>query len=86
MKSQCASEDAAICSVISTHAGWSQLDPTIFPDVLLSLCSVHPAAGFWLFSRKPVDPANTAIMRQEAARLGFDLSVLKKVQQEGCTF
>lgn len=25
-------------------------------------------------------------MRAEAARLGFDLSVLKKVQQEGCNY
>jgi hypothetical protein len=43
-------------------------------------------AGLWLFSRKPVDPANTAVMREQAKKLGFDLSVLKKVQQEGCSY
>jgi hypothetical protein len=43
-------------------------------------------AGLWLFSRKPVDPANTAVMREKAQQLGFDLSVLKKVQQEGCDY
>lgn len=42
--------------------------------------------GFWLFSRKPVDPEGTAIMKAEARRLGLDLSPLKKVQQEGCTY
>jgi hypothetical protein len=46
------------------------------------LCS----AGLWLFSRKPVDPANTAVMREQAKKLGFDLSVLKKVKQEGCSY
>jgi hypothetical protein len=43
-------------------------------------------AGLWLFSRKPVDPAATAVMREQAQKLGFDLSVLKKVQQDGCSY
>jgi len=42
--------------------------------------------GLWLFSRKPVDPANTAVMREEARKLGYDVAVLKKVQQQGCTY
>lgn len=42
--------------------------------------------GFWLFSRKPVDPENTKIMRAKAESLGFDLSVLKPVPQEGCKY
>lgn len=42
--------------------------------------------GLWLFSRKPVDPANTAKMRSVASSLGFDLSVLVDVVQEGCTY
>ncbi len=42
--------------------------------------------GFWLFSRKPVDPAATAEMRARAAQLGFDLSVLLDVQQQGCKY
>lgn len=33
-----------------------------------------------------MDPANTSIMREKAQQLGFDLSVLKKVQQEGCSY
>jgi hypothetical protein len=45
-----------------------------------------PCAGLWLFSRKPVDPTNTATMRTKAQQLGFDVSVLKKVQQQGCTY
>jgi hypothetical protein len=43
-------------------------------------------AGLWLFSRKPIDPANTAVMREQAKKLGFDLSVLKDVKQEDCTY
>lgn len=43
-------------------------------------------AGLWLFSRKPVDPTNTATMREQARKLGYDLSVLKKVEQQGCTY
>ena len=42
--------------------------------------------GLWLFARRPVDAAATAAMRAEAARLGFDLSVLLDVQQEGCRY
>lgn len=42
--------------------------------------------GFWLFSRKPVDPEATAVMRARAASLGFDLSVLLDVQQKGCKY
>lgn len=42
--------------------------------------------GLWLFSRKPVDPANTQIMRAKAESLGFDLSVLLPVAQEGCEY
>lgn len=45
-----------------------------------------PVAGLWLFSRSPVDPTNTAVMREAAQKLGYDLSVLKKVQQQGCTY
>lgn len=43
-------------------------------------------SGFWLFSRKPVDPEATAIMRTQAQKLGLDLSVLKNVTQEGCLY
>lgn len=42
--------------------------------------------GLWLFSRKPVDPAGTAIMRAKAQELGFDTSVLLNVEQEGCEY
>jgi len=42
--------------------------------------------GFWLFSRKPVDPENTALMRQKAADLGLDVSALLPVEQDGCTY
>lgn len=42
--------------------------------------------GLWLFSRKPVDPTNTEIMRNKAKELGFDLSVLVPVVQEGCEY
>ncbi|GMH44189.1 hypothetical protein BSKO_12123 [Bryopsis sp. KO-2023] len=42
--------------------------------------------GFWLFSRKPVDPESTAIMRQKAEEMGFDTSVLLNVEQEGCKY
>ena len=44
------------------------------------------ADGFWLFSRKPVDPENTAIMRQAAENLGLDVSALMPVEQEGCLY
>lgn len=43
-------------------------------------------AGLWLFSRKPVDPEKTTLMRDQAKKLGYDLSVLKKVEQQGCTY
>ncbi|KAI8472609.1 MAG: hypothetical protein J3K34DRAFT_413662 [Monoraphidium minutum] len=43
-------------------------------------------SGLWLFSRKPVDPEATQIMRDKAAALGFDVSVLKPVAQAGCTY
>ncbi|CAD7699706.1 unnamed protein product [Ostreobium quekettii] len=43
-------------------------------------------AGFWLFSRKPVDPESTEAMRKVAKEKGFDLSVLRKVEQEGCKY
>jgi hypothetical protein len=43
-------------------------------------------AGLWLFSRKPVDPEKTTLMREQAKKLGYDLSVLKKVEQQGCTY
>lgn len=42
--------------------------------------------GLWLFSRTPVDPASTAIMRTKAQDLGFDITVLKPVEQEGCLY
>lgn len=51
-----------------------------------AVCCCCMLAGLWLFSRKPIDPTNTAIMRDQAKKLGFDLSVLKKVKQEGCTY
>jgi len=43
-------------------------------------------AGFWLFARKPVDPESTEKMREVAKDIGFDLSVLEKVEQEGCKY
>lgn len=42
--------------------------------------------GFWLFSRTPVDPEATAIMEQEATRLGLDTSDLIQVQHQGCQY
>lgn len=42
--------------------------------------------GFWLFSRKPVDPENTAKMLQVAEGLGLDTSKLLDVPQEGCLY
>eukprot|EP00210_Caulerpa_lentillifera_P006188 g5912.t1 len=42
--------------------------------------------GLWLFSRTRVDPKGTAMMREIAQDLGFDLSVLRKVQQKGCSY
>eukprot|EP00210_Caulerpa_lentillifera_P007242 g6929.t1 len=42
--------------------------------------------GLWLFSRKQIDPENTAAMRTIAEELGFDISVLRKVEQEGCLY
>lgn len=43
-------------------------------------------AGFWLFSRKPVDPAATKIMEAKAKELGLDTSVLLPVEQKGCKY
>lgn len=43
-------------------------------------------AGFWLFARKPVDPESTKVMRKVAEEKGFDLSVVRKVEQEGCKY
>lgn len=43
-------------------------------------------SGFWLFSRQPVDPESTAIMRRKAEEMGLDLSVLVPVKQEGCEY
>jgi lipocalin len=42
--------------------------------------------GFWLFSRRPVDPENTEVMLSKASQLGLDLSVLRDVQQMGCLY
>lgn len=42
--------------------------------------------GFWLFSRKQVDPEGTAIMEAKAEELGLDTSVLIDVPQEGCLY
>ena len=50
------------------------------------LCSVIYLPGLWLVSRTPVDPANTAIMRAVAVQLGFDLTGLEDMVQNGCTY
>jgi hypothetical protein len=43
--------------------------------------------GFWLFSRDPTPPESlVAQLRSVAAAKGFDLTVLLKVQQAGCTY
>lgn len=42
--------------------------------------------GLWLFSRKPVDPEGTAQMERVAMELGFDISGLRTVEQEGCAY
>lgn len=42
--------------------------------------------GLWLFSRKPVDPTNTARMRDVAVALGYDIAGLLPVQQANCTY
>jgi hypothetical protein len=63
-------------------------------DLLLlggSSC-LHPAprlrvrAGLWLFTRKAVDPASTAVMLQKLKDLGYDTSFLLPVQHTGCTY
>jgi lipocalin len=56
------------------------------PCCLLACPPSVSCVGLWLFSRKPVDPTNTATMRTKAQQLGFDVLVLKKVQQQGCTY
>lgn len=44
-------------------------------------------SGFWFFSRAPMASDSTlAEMRQAAKGLGFTLSRLNKVQQEGCKY
>jgi hypothetical protein len=43
--------------------------------------------GLWLFSRSPTPPDSlVATLRGIAAEKGFDLSVLLKVQQAGCSY
>lgn len=43
--------------------------------------------GFWLFFRTPTpDAAAVMTVRDVAAQLGYDLSVLLPVRQEGCTY
>jgi len=42
--------------------------------------------GLWLFSRNPVDPAATREMKSVAKNLGFDISGLIPVEQEGCEY
>jgi len=42
--------------------------------------------GLWLFSREPVDPAATKEMKSVAKNLGFDISGLVPVEQEGCKY
>lgn len=54
---------------------------------MLILCFVSFCAkGFWLFSRKPIDPTGTATMLQVAESLGLDTPVLLNVEQKGCTY
>lgn len=42
--------------------------------------------GLWLFARDPVDPESTTEMRSIAKDLGFDISGLYPVEQEGCKY
>jgi len=49
-------------------------------------CLLHNCPGLWLFSRQPVDRANTAVMMQTARRLGLDVTVLRSVPQKGCDY
>ena len=46
--------------------------------------SCEPSGGLWLFHRNPL--ADAGEIRSAAQSLGIDTSVLKKVQQEGCTY
>jgi len=44
-------------------------------------------AGLWLFTKDPVvDKEMVAMLRSEAEGMGFDLSVLRPVEQEGCIY
>lgn len=67
---------------------------TLFVGLLVLICSgsnstsefSSDGAGLWLFSRTPVDPWGTLLMRKKAAELGFDLTVLRKVEHRGCLY
>jgi len=53
--------------------------------------SAPPAAvgsGFWMFHRSPTSPpaGDVAAMRTKAQELGYDLSLLRDVPQEGCQY
>ena len=44
-------------------------------------------AGLWLFTKDQIPESDTVLMlRDKAKALGFDLSVLEPVTQEGCTY
>jgi lipocalin len=50
-------------------------------------CAPGTNDGFWLFHRDPEPPAEVvAQMRSKATELGFDVSVLQKVNQTGCVY
>ncbi len=43
--------------------------------------------NLWLFTRQPIPPpGQVAEVRRAAKRLGFDISVLQRVPQQGCTY
>jgi hypothetical protein len=56
-----------------------------------AFCAAAPCggvwyAGLWLLTRKKVDGASTNTMLQRLNQMGFDTSVLKPVNQSGCTY
>lgn len=42
--------------------------------------------GLWLFTRNPIDPANTQAALNAADRFGFDIKQLKPVVHRGCLY
>ena len=49
--------------------------------------TVRSAGGLWILTRDPVaSDETTAAARAAGVAAGFDLSVLRPVEQKGCTY